>query len=156
MFFNTELLDTLTAQAKENPRLRQAYDLRTTPEDGSQRMLNALEPGTIMPIHRHRNTSETMVMVRGALVERFYRLNEDDNENEDPNLNKGGTESGDRKLMPVLTLEVVMRAGGECPVVQIEAGQWHSLEVLESGTIIFEAKDGRYEPLSQEDVLAQP
>lgn len=151
MFFITELLDNLTAQAKENPRLRQSYDLRTTPEDGSQRMLNALEPGTIMPIHRHRNTSETMVMVRGALVERFYRLNEDDNEN--PNLNKGGAESGDEKLIPVLTQEFVMRAGGECPVVQIEAGQWHSLEVLESGTIIFEAKDGKYEPLGEEDVL---
>ena len=138
MFFNTELLDTLTAQAKENPRLRQAYDLRTTPEDGSQRMLNALEPGTIMPIHRHRNTSETMVMVRGALIERFYSLTPDE---------------GKGKLISVLTLEVVMRAGGECPVVQIEAGQWHSLEVLESGTIIFEAKDGRYEPLGEEDIL---
>ena len=56
MFFNTELLDTLTAQAKENPRLRQAYDLRTTPENGLQRMFNALEPGTIMPIHRHRES----------------------------------------------------------------------------------------------------
>lgn len=129
MFCNTELLDTLTAQAKENPRLRQAYDLRTTPEDGSQRMLNALEPGTIMPIHRHRNTSETMVMVRGALVERFY--------------NDDGT----------LARECEMRAGGECPVVQIEAGQWHSLEVLESGTIIFEAKDGKYEPLGEEDIM---
>ena len=94
-------------------------------------MLNALEPGTIMPIHRHRNTSETMVVVRGALIERFY--------------NDDGT----------LAKEIEMRAGGECPVVQIEAGQWHSLEVLESGTIIFEAKDGRYEPLGEEDQLTR-
>lgn len=72
MFFDKEFLDKLTQQAKQNPRLRQSYDLRTTPEDNSQRMLNALEPGTIMPIHRHRNTSETMVMVRGKLIERFY------------------------------------------------------------------------------------
>ena len=99
MFFTTEILDSLTAQAKVNPRLRQAYDLRTTLEDGSQRMLNALEPGIIMPIHRHRNTSETMVMVRGALIERFY--------------NDDGT----------LDQEIEMKAGGECPVVQIEAGQ---------------------------------
>lgn len=129
MFFNTEFLDNLTAQAKGNPRLRQAYDLRTTSEDNSQRMLNALEPGTIMPIHRHRNTSETMVMVRGSLIERFY--------------NNDGT----------LEQEFDMRAGGEYPVVQIEAGQWHSLEVLESGTIIFEAKDGKYEPLEKEDQI---
>lgn len=129
MFFNTELLDNQTAQAKVNPRLRQAYDLRTTPDDNSQRMLNALEPGTIMPIHRHRNTSETMVMVRGALIERFY--------------NEDGT----------LVQEFEMRVGDECSVVQIEAGQWHSLEVLESGTIIFEVKDGKYEPLLDEDIL---
>ena len=129
MFCNTELLDNLTSQAKESPRLRQAYDLRTTSHDNSQRLLNALEPGTIMPIHRHRNTSETMVMVRGALIERFY--------------NDDGT----------LAQEFEMRAGGVCPVVQIEAGQWHSLEVLESGTIIFEAKNGRYEPLGEEDIL---
>lgn len=122
-------MDELTVQAKANPRLRQAYDLRTSPNDNLQRMLNALEPGTTMPIHRHRNTSETMVMVRGALIERFF--------------NDDGT----------LAQEFEMRAGGECPVVQIEAGQWHSLEVLESGTIIFEAKDGRYEQLGEEDIL---
>lgn len=77
MKIDSQLLDTLSAQAKANPRLRQSYDLRTTPNDNSQRMLNAIEPGTIMPIHRHRNTSETMVMVRGKLIERFY----DDNGN---------------------------------------------------------------------------
>lgn len=129
MFFNSGILNNLTDKAKENPRLRQAYDLRTTSEDNSQRMLNALEPGTIMPIHRHRNTAETMMMVRGALIERFY--------------NDDGT----------LAQEFEMRAGGEYLMVQIEAGQWHSLEVLESGTIIFEAKDGRYEPLGEEDIM---
>lgn len=77
MIIDLKLLDDLSAQAKANPRLRQSYDLRTTPEEKSQRMLNALEPGTIMPIHRHKNTSETMVMVRGKLIERFY----DDNGN---------------------------------------------------------------------------
>ena len=86
-------------------------------------MLNALEPGTIMPIHRHRNTSETMVMVRGKLIERFY----DDDGN--------------------ITDEFLMDPCGQYPMVQIEVGRWHSLEVLEEGTVIFEAKDGAYEPL---------
>lgn len=129
MKIDDTFLDDLTAQAKANPRLRQSYDLRTTSEDNSQRMLNALEPGTVMPIHRHRNTSETMVMVRGKLIERFY----DDAGN--------------------LTDEFLMEPCGECPMVQIRVGQWHSLEVLESGTIIFEAKDGMYMPLSDIDIM---
>ena len=128
MKIDQSLLDSLTVQAKANPRLRQNFDLRTTSEDNSQRMLNALEPGTVMPIHRHRNTSETMVMVRGKLIERFY----DDSGN--------------------LTDEFVMEPCGEYPMIQIETGQWHSLEVIESGTVIFEAKDGRYMSLGDEDI----
>lgn len=128
MIIDQKFLDDLSAQAKANPRLRQSYDLRTTPDDKSQRMLNALEPGTIMPIHRHRNTSETMVMVRGKLIEGFY---DDDGS---------------------ITDEFVMEPCGQYAIVQIEAGQWHSLEVLEEGTIIFEAKDGAYEPLSNIDI----
>lgn len=129
MTIDQKFLDDLSVQARANPRLRQSYDLRTTPNDGSQRMLNALEPGTIMPIHRHRNTSETMVMVRGKLIERFY----DDNGN--------------------ITDEFVMEPCGQYAMVQINKGQWHSLEVLSSGTVIFEAKDGAYEPLSNIDLL---
>lgn len=128
MKIDNTLLDNLTAQAKANPRLRQSFDLRTTADDNSQRMLNAMEPGTVMPIHRHRNTSETMVMVRGKLIERFY----DDAGN--------------------LTDEFLMEPCGEYPMTQIEAGQWHSLEVLESGTVIFEAKDGKYIPLVDRDI----
>lgn len=71
MKIDQSLLDTLTAQAKVNSR-RLSFDLRTTADDNSQRMLNALDPGTVIPIYRHRNTSETMVMVRGKLIERFY------------------------------------------------------------------------------------
>ena len=128
MIIDQKLLDDLSAQAKANPRLRQSYDLRTAPEDNSQRMLNALEPGTIMPIHRHRNTSETMVMIRGKLIERFY----DDNGN--------------------ITDEFVMESCGQCAMVQIEAGRWHSLEVLEEGTVVFESKDGAYAPLTEIDI----
>lgn len=92
-------------------------------------MLNALEPGTIMPIHRHRNTSETVVIVRGSLIERFY------------------DEEGN------VTEEVLMIPGGENPVVQVEKGRWHSLECLEPNTILFESKDGKYEPLSEQDIM---
>ena len=129
MIIDKSLLDTLSAQAKASPRLRQAYDLRNTPEDNSQRMLNALEPGTVMPIHRHMKSSETIAMIRGKMVMRLF----DDN----------GT----------ITDEFVMEPMGEHPMVQVEAGQWHSLEVLEEGTIIFEAKDGGYEPLLESDII---
>lgn len=71
MILDKSFLDTLSQQAKENPRLRQNYDLRTSPSDNSQRMLNALEVGTILPIHRHTKTTETLVMVRGKLREDF-------------------------------------------------------------------------------------
>lgn len=129
MIFDQQLLDQLSAQAKANPRLRQNYDLRTSSADNSQRMLNALEPGTVLPIHRHTKSTETMVMIRGALKENFY-----DNDGN-------------------LTDTILLEAGGEVPMLQIPVGQWHSLEVLEEGTIIFEAKDGVYEPLAPEDIM---
>lgn len=147
MIIDQKLLDDLSAQAKANPRLRQSYDLRTTPEDNSPRMLNALEPGTIMPIHRHRNTSETMVMVRGKLIERFY--DDDGNVIEEFVMAPFSIPS-----LPSL-LSILEGESNEptIPMVQIEAGQWHSLEVLEEGTVIFEAKDGAYAPLTEEDII---
>ena len=129
MLITQSLLDTLSSQAKASPRMRQNYDLRNSENDNSQRMLNALEPGTVVPIHRHRNTSETVVIVRGSLIERFY------------------DEEGN------VTEEVLMVPGGENPVVQVEKGRWHSLECLESGTVLFEAKDGAWKPLADEDIL---
>lgn len=131
MIIDNQLLDTLSSQAKASPRLRMNYDLRNTPEDNSQRMLNALEPGTVMPVHRHRNTSETVVIVRGSLIERFY------------------DEEGN------ITEEVLMVPGGENPVVQVEKDRWHSLECLEPNTVLFEAKDGAWEPLADEDIMEQ-
>lgn len=129
MQITQETLDTLTSQAKGSERLRQSMDLRTSSKDQSQRILNAVEPGTIVPIHRHRSTSETVVLVRGRLIERFY------------------DDAGK------ITAEVLMEVGGNCPVLQVPAGQWHSIEVLASGTVILEAKDGPYTPLAPEDVL---
>ena len=131
MIIDQKLLDDLSAQAKANPRLRQSYDLRTTPKGQSQRMLNALEIGTILPIHCHKTSTETLVMVRGKLCEDFYN---DKNE---------------------IIESIILEAGGEVPMIQIPVGQWHSLEVLDEGTIIFEAKDGAYEPLLQDDVLTK-
>ena len=129
MIIDKQLLNNLSAQAKVNPRLRMNKDMRTSADDQSQRMLNALEPGTVLPIHRHTKSTETMVMIRGALKEYFY--------------------DNDGNLTDTILLEV----GGDVPMLQIPVGQWHSLEVLEEGTVIFEAKDGAYEPLAEEDIL---
>lgn len=128
MIFDKKIMDELSAQAKANPRLRQSLDLRTSPEDISQRMLNALEPGTIMPIHRHRNSSETMVIIRGSLIEYLY-----DDEGQ-------------------LICELIMKPNSDHSIIQIEKGQWHSLKCLVEGTIIFEAKDGAYTPLTDNDI----
>lgn len=122
MTIDKELLDQLTAQAKATPRLRQNYDLRNSENDGSQRMLNAIEPGTVMPIHRHPNTSTTVVIIRGKMRQNFY----DD---------KG-----------ILTESVILDAEGEIRAAQIEQSRWHNLESLETGTILFEAKDGAWKP----------
>ena len=127
MIINQTILDNLTAQAKASPRLRMNLDLRTTPNDNSQRMLNAIEPGTQMPIHRHRISSETVVCVRGHFEEYFY------------------DEEGR------LTETIDMYPGG--PVINIPVGQWHSLRSLESGTVLLEAKDGAWEPLSENDLM---
>ncbi len=129
MNIDTKLLDTLTAQAKASPRLRMNYDLRNSPEDQSQRMLNALEPGTVLPIHRHKNSSETVAILRGRAVQWLY------------------DEEG--KVVEKVLLEV----GGDIPAMNVEKGQWHRLECLESGTVIVEFKDGAYEPVGAEDVM---
>ena len=129
MKIDKDLLNSLTEKAKASERLRMNLDLRTSSEDGSQRMLNALEPDTVLPIHRHRFSTETVVMVRGSLEEVFYNDNGE------------------------ITETILMQAGGECPALQIPAGQWHTVKVLEPGTVIFEAKDGAYVPLSEDDVL---
>ena len=129
MLIDHSILNDLIVQAKENPRLRQGMDLRNCPEDKSQRMLNALEPGTVMPIHRHKDSSETCVCIRGHFEEYFY------------------DESGN------LTDIIDMVPGGV--VLNIEKGQWHSLKCLESGTVLFEAKDGPYHPLDEDEIYQE-
>ena len=129
MNIDKRLLDDLTAQAKASPRLRMNLDLRNSATDQSQRMLNALEPGTVLPIHRHRTTSETVAILRGRAVQWLYDA-------------EGN-----------VTEKVLLEAGGAIPAMSVEKGQWHRLECLESGTVIVEFKDGTYEPIGEEDVM---
>lgn len=130
MVITKAILDKLATQAKASPRLRMNLDLRNSPEDQSQRMLNAIEPGSPMPIHRHKYTSETVVCLRGRLVEEFY----DD-------------------LERMCTDAIELSPNGPNYVLNIPAGQWHTVRALESGTVLLECKDGPYEPLGDEVIL---
>ena len=129
MKIDNALLDKLTAQAQASPRLRMNLDLRNSDADMSQRMLNAIEPGSVVPIHRHRGTSETVVVLRGCVVEEYYS-------------SEGAVEAS-----------FDLAAGGPICALNIPAGQWHTLRALESGTVILEMKDGAYESIGAEDVM---
>lgn len=131
MVISQAILDKLTEEAKASPRLRMNMDLRNSAEDQSQRMLNAIEPGSPLPIHRHRHSSETVVCLRGRLVEEFY-----------DELERRCTEA------------IELSPNGSNVALNIPAGQWHTVRALESGTVILECKDGAYEPLGEEDMLA--
>ena len=139
MIITKEILDNLSEQAKESPRLRYNLDMRNSADDQSQRMLNALEPGTVMPIHRHKGSSETCICIRGHFEEYLYGYTE---------TRSDGTP--DPKSFGIIET-IDMYPGG--PILNIEKGQWHSLKCLESGTVLFEAKDGPYQPLSPEDIM---
>ena len=129
--FTQAILDNLTAQAKASPRLRMNLDLRNSPEDQSQRMLNAIEPGSELPIHRHKYTSETVVCLRGRLVWEYYD-----------------------ELERICTEAIEVSAGGPVCGLNVPAGQWHTVRALESGSVILEMKAGAYEPIGPEDILS--
>ena len=124
------ILDDLTAKAKSSPRRRMNMDLRNGIDDQSQRMLNAIEPESVVPIHRHRNTSETVVCLRGRVVEEYYD-----------------------ELERTCTEAIELTPSGQTVALNIPAGQWHTIRSLESGSVILEMKDGKFEPLSDMDVL---
>ena len=124
------LLDELTAQAKASPRLRLNYDLRNSDADHSQRMLNAIEPGSSLPIHRHQNTSETVVCLRGRLVWEFYD-----------------------ELERICTERIELSPNGHVVALNVPQGQWHTVKALDSGSVILEVKDGPYMPLNPVDIL---
>ena len=125
------LMDSLTEQAKASPRLRMSLDLRNSADDKSQRMLNAIEPGSVLPIHRHRKTSETVVCLRGKLVWEFY----DESER-------------------ICTDRIELTPTGEVVALNVPKGQWHTVKALESGSVILECKDGAYEPLGEGEILS--
>ena len=131
MVINKQLLDRLSAQAKASPRLRMNYDLRNSADDKSQRMLNAIEPGSVLPIHRHQKTSETVVCLRGKLVWEYYD-----------------------ELERICTEAIEVSANGPVVALNVPAGQWHTVRALESGSVILECKDGAYEPIGPEDILS--
>ena len=124
------ILDNLTEQAKASPRLRMNMDLRNSDADQSQRMLNAIEPGSPLPIHRHKHTSETVVCLRGRLVWEYYD-----------------------ELERICTETIELSPNGQVVALNIPAGQWHTVRALESGSVILEMKEGVYEPLQDCDVL---
>ena len=127
IIINSELLDRLTETAGKTDRLRINHNLHSSADSKSQRLLNALEPGTQIPIHKHDNTPETYILLRGRMRVVFYDSN-----------NNNITESA------ILDLADGMYG------IDIPAGQLHTVEVLEHGTVIFECKDGPYMPLSRE------
>ena len=130
MVITQTILDKLTEEAKASPRLRMNLDLRNGDGDQSQRMLNAIEPGSPLPIHRHQNTSETVVCLRGRLVWEFYD-----------------------ELERICTERIELSPNGQVVALNVPAGQWHTVKALESGSVILEMKDGPFEPTGPEDML---
>ena len=129
MLIDNNLLDSVTSKAKESDRLRMNFNLHESLDAKAQRLLNALEPGTVLPIHRHQHTAETYIVLRGAIKVLFY--------------------NDDRVLTDEFMVDPLEGVYG----LHIPIGQWHTLEVLESGTMIFEVKDGPYTPMGPEDLM---
>ena len=134
MKIDNDLLDNLLAEASKSPRLRMNLDLRTSPDDSSQRMLNALLPGTKVPIHRHTKSTETLLLLRGRMEEIYYEVD------------------GKSHLAVKETERIFLSADGDVRGLSIPVGQWHTLNILEP-TIILECKDGAYEPMGEEDMI---
>lgn len=124
------IMDDLTAKAKASPRRRMNMDLRNGIDDQSQRMLNAVEPDSVVPIHRHQKSSETVVCLRGRVVEEYYD-----------------------ELERICTESIELTPNGQTVALNIPAGQWHTIRSLESGSVILEMKDGKFEPLADVDIL---
>ena len=124
------ILDGLTEKAKVSPRMRANLDLRDSDTDTSQRMLNAIEPESVVPIHRHQKTSESVICLRGRVVEEYYD-----------------------ELERICTESIELSPNGPVVAMNIPAGQWHTLRSLETGSVILEMKNGMYEPTKPEDIL---
>lgn len=129
MLLTTPLLNQISSQAQSSPRLRMNYNLHEQLVDKVHRFFNAMEPGTIVPIHRHQNSAETFMLVRGKM--RVVLYNDDKNIIEDAILSTDNGNFG----------------------IHIPIGVWHWVEILEPNTVTFEIKEGPYVPLSDEDIM---
>lgn len=129
MLLKAEICDELSEKAKESTRKRMNYNLHESFEDSVQRMFNALEPGTEIPIARHPYSSETLIMLRGRLRVLIY----DDKKN--------------------ILESVIIAPGTENIGYHIPKGTWHRVESLEAGTVCFETREGPYSPVLPEDIL---
>lgn len=129
MILNKSSIDNLTASAHSSPRLRMNYNLHESFEDSVQRMFNALEPGTEIPIARHPNSSETLIMLRGKLRVLIY----DDNK--------------------IIIEDVIIAPNTDNIGYHIPKGTWHTVQSLEHGTVCFETREGPYVPVAEEDIL---
>lgn len=130
MIISNQIIDNLIAEAKASPRLRKNYNLHASTSDSVQRMFNTMEPGTIVPIHRHKSVNETMILLRGKMKVIEY----------------------DENYSPTSTI-LDINSGNIG--VHIKSCVWHTVEVLEEGTVVFEVKEGPYQPLSEDDILPQ-
>jgi cupin fold WbuC family metalloprotein len=124
-----ELLNEVSKQAQDSERLRMNYNFHTALDAPAQRLLNVLQMGTDLPVHRHKNTAETYILLRGELKVLYY------------NDSKTVIES------------VVLNLSEGNYGIHIPAGQWHTIEVLAPDSVIFEVKDGPYTPLGEDDIL---
>ena len=129
MIIDTQLLDRLSAQAKASPRLRMNYNFHKSLDEKCHRFLNALEPGTVMAVHHHPTKDETFVVLRGKVAVRIY--------------NYDGT----------LRERVVLGPGEGRLGLNVPKGVWHTLDCLETGTVLFESKEGPFVPHEEEGVL---
>lgn len=129
MIIDNDLLDSVSELAKVSTRKRKNYNFHANLDDNVQKLLNAMEPGTEVPIHRHIETDEAYIVVRGGIKVILY----DDSKN-------------------VILEEILKPQLGKFGI-DIKAGQWHTLEVLETGTVIFEVKQGPYQPISDEHIM---
>ena len=126
---NESLLNGVSAQAKASPRLRMNYNFHQSLDDKCHRMLNAVEPGTVVPIHRHPTKDESFVVLRGKVRSTTY--------------------NDDGSVIESILLEPAQGIYG----VDIPKGVWHKLESLESGSVIFECKEGPFVPHEEEGIL---
>ena len=129
-YIDTELLDETSKRAKESERLRMNYNFHESLDAPAQRLLNALEPGTFLPIHRHQHTAETYILLRGKIRVLFY--------------------NDKREIIEEKVLDPLEGIYG----VNIPKKTWHTLEVLEKESVLFEVKDGPYTPLQETDTLS--